>query len=176
MSPKQSPTSKPLKVPVLYLDENFGIKPEMVAELQKYSADWQIEQHCTHFPRDPLKDSLGDDEVLAFCGQKGWALVTKDDKLRVRHAAAAEAHGVKVFLFANGNHKGMSYVSAMICARHKIRRMIGKRDGHFFARITMEGQVYPLGEGEHKSAKDMTSSEKTAQKYGTKVIQNAEVS
>jgi hypothetical protein len=171
MSPKPSPTSKPPEVPVLYLDENFGVKPEILAELEKYSSVWKIERHRTHFPHD----SVPDDDVLEFCGKHGWILITKDDKLRVRHAEAAKKYNVKVFLFSSGNYRGMDYVAALICARNKIVRMIQKRDGHFFARITMEGKVFPLGEGEYKAAKDMTSAEKTAQKYG-KVAENAEVS
>ena len=159
MSKKQSGTSKLLDPPpTILLDENLS-SPDIAAELKRWESDWTVELHRDHFPNP----RTGDPEVLKVCGQRGWILISVDDRMRRVHKAAAKEYGARVFSFPRSYATGAEYRSALTAGRHKLLRLARKMPPPNFARITKEGTV-GFFESD-KAPKAASSQERTRAKY-----------
>ena len=169
MSAKPSDSSTPLLrdlVPPLLLDENLS-SPEIGAWLRRFPNEWQIELHTDHLTR-----GLPDVDVIRECGERGWTLVSCDDRIRYVPAnkAALLKHRVRAFMFGKGNYQGIEYAAALVVGRAQVLNAIRKNHGPFMARIQRNGDVQML-EPKDNAAGEVSSREKTKRKYGAHVLE-----
>lgn len=139
MSKKRSNTSTLLDPPpVILLDENLS-SPDIAEELGRWTSEWTVELHRKHFPNPKTPDT----EVLAFCGKRGWILVSVDDRMRhvPENVNAAKTSGARVFCFPRSYVSGAEYRSALTAGRYKLLHYARKMPPPNFARITREGTV-----------------------------------
>jgi hypothetical protein len=63
-----------------------------------------------------------DEEWLALAGERGWAVLMKDDSIRRRPAelAALRETGVKAFCVTNANLTGEEQARRLVAHRHRI--------------------------------------------------------
>lgn len=97
------------------------------------------ERHLDHFPR-----GTPDQEWLPKVGQKKWALLTADKRIRyniLEKKALAEC-GVKEFVFASGNLSGEEMAAALEKALAKMVRMASRMEPPFVAAVTRLGEVH----------------------------------
>ena len=116
MSRKPSSTSGLLDPPpTVLLDENLS-SPDIVAELRRWNADWEIELHRKHFPNPRTPDA----DILETCGRRGWILVSVDDRMRrvPENREAARRYRARVFLFPRSFSSGAEYRAALTAGRH----------------------------------------------------------
>ena len=169
MSKRRSNTSKPPDR-TIYLDENLS--KNLAPELRRY-VEWRVEVHVDHYPPDkiPKGESIPDTEVLKKCGENGWILITRDDKMRLvpDNQEIAEKYATQVFLFPSGNYRGGEYLAALVAGRHKILKFAGRFRGPFWARVCMTGDVYHLDKT-RDPRNAPTSTEKTDVKFATPSI------
>jgi hypothetical protein len=97
------------------------------------------ERHLDHFPR-----GAPDQEWLPKVGQKKWALLTADKRIRynILEKKALAEWGVKEFVFASGNLSGAEMAVALERALPKMIRMAGRTEPPFVAAITLLGEVH----------------------------------
>jgi hypothetical protein len=162
MSEKLSDTlALPLRdsVPTLLLDENLSSKS--IAEfLKRLHRVWMIELCTDHLPR-----GTGDPDVIKLCADKGWVLVSCDDRIRYvpENKAAVIKHKVKAFMFNKGHLQGVEYAAALIVGRGQILKQIESSAGYLLSRVTPSGEVSII---EPQPAKVTTSRGRTEAKYG----------
>jgi hypothetical protein len=161
MSKKQSSISGLLDPPpTILLDENLS-SPDIAAELRRWESEWSVELHKDHFP-DPRTP---DPEILKTCGERGWIIISVDDRMRriSEYRKVAEKYGARVFTFPKSYATGAEYRAALTAGRHKLLKLAKKMPPPNFARITKEGNAGFFDRD--KLAKTATSVEKTAAKY-----------
>ena len=92
-----------------------------------------------HFPTN-----TPDEEWLPAVGQRGWLILTKDDRIRRRpvERQALQRSQARAFILPSGNMSGDEMASAIVNALPKIRRVVGKTQPPFIARITKAGDVW----------------------------------
>lgn len=63
-----------------------------------------------------------DEEWLALAGERGWAVLMKDDSIRRRPAELAALHdaGVRAFCVTNANLTGEEQARRLVTQRHRI--------------------------------------------------------
>lgn len=87
MPSKKPSAAKPPDETVFFIDRSLGIDP-LRTELIK--AGLVVETHDTHFARDE------EDRVwLRAVGERGWVVLTKDQKLRYRPLSAPRCERAK---------------------------------------------------------------------------------
>lgn len=133
----RSVKSDPLEKAVFFIDRSVGRK---LAEPLR-QAGLQIELHDDHFPQDAL-----DQVWLTEVGNKGWYVITRDERIRYRHieATAARAAGVGMFVVVSKNLTGPQTGEAILKALNRIRRFINNHDRPFIAKIYRDGRVEKL--------------------------------
>jgi hypothetical protein len=92
-----------------------------------------VEIHDDHFPPD-AKDA----DWLPEVGNRGWIVLTKDDRIRYRkheHEALVSA-GVPAFVLTSGNLTGDEMAAIFAKFLPKMRRMASGATGAFIARVT----------------------------------------
>jgi hypothetical protein len=161
MSEKPSDTlTLPLRdsVPTLLLDENLS--SSSIAEFLKRIRKWTIELCTDHLPR-----GAPDPEVIKFCAERGWALISCDDRIRLvpENKGAVLRHRVKAFMFNKGNYLGVEYAAALIVGHGQLLKAIDTTDGYLLARVQRHGEIVVF---EPRVAEATTSRAKTEQKYG----------
>jgi hypothetical protein len=97
-----------------------------------------VEIHDHHFPQNAL-----DEDWLSEVGERGWIVLTKDDRIRYRPAAleAYRRNKVRVFIFGSGEMKAQEMADAFIKALPRISRVVRNNPAPFFARISRIGLV-----------------------------------
>ncbi|HTN72171.1 MAG TPA: hypothetical protein VMO00_13910 [Methylomirabilota bacterium] len=123
---------------VFFIDRSLGQK--VIAEKLRQSGA-KVEIHDDHFPQD-----APDERWIAEVGEKGWVVLTKDDRIRYRPAAldAYRRHQVRVFIFGSGEMKAQEMADAFVKAAPKISRIAVREAVPFFARISRSGLVSVL--------------------------------
>ena len=86
----------------------------------------------------------------------------------LRNKSAVMRHRVRAFMFAKGNYQGVEYAAALIVGRAQVINLVRKTAGPFFARVLKSGEVDLLEP--RQEAKELTSRERTARKYGANVL------
>ena len=169
MSKKRSNTSGLLDAPpVILLDENLS-SPDIADELRRWESDWTVKLHREHFPNPRTPDT----EILAFCGQRGWILVSVDDRMRrvPENKKAAEVNRARVFCFPR-HTSGAEYRAALTAGRHKLLRLARKMPPPNFARISTEGTVGFFERDKLPSG--ASAMERTKAKYPDAVVKGGE--
>jgi PIN like domain len=97
-----------------------------------------VEVHDDHFPQD-APDELWLPEV----GRRGWAVLTKDDRIRYRQAetTAASAAGVALFIFTGKGMRGTAIADALVQALPAMAELLEKRRRPFVAKVSRVGAV-----------------------------------
>jgi len=88
---------------------------KIIAEKPRQSGV-KVEIHDHHFPQNAL-----DEDWLSEVGERGWIVLTKDDRIRYRPAAleAYRRNKVRVFIFGSGEMKAHEMADAFIKATPK---------------------------------------------------------
>jgi predicted nuclease of predicted toxin-antitoxin system len=133
-SKKQS-VAKPPDGTVFFIDRSLGIEP-IRTELVK--AGLVVEIHDDHFKRDE------EDRIwLRQAGERGWVILTKDQRLRYRplEIAALRASNARVFVLTAGNLRGAEIAEVFVSALPEICKTLHHHPGPFLARVSKSGQV-----------------------------------
>jgi hypothetical protein len=69
------------------------------------------------------EEQVADDEWLARAGREGWIVLTKDKRIRYRHAEieAIRMHRVKAFVLASGSLTGQQQAARFVANVERIR-------------------------------------------------------
>jgi hypothetical protein len=104
-------------------------------------AERTVEVHDDHFePNTP------DVDWLAVIGQRGWVVVTKDQRIRVNalERMALRAAGVRAFVLTSGNMTGPEMANVLVTKLSKIERLVRTASPPFIAKVTRtDVTLYP---------------------------------
>ena len=135
MPSKKQFAAKPPDGTVFFIDRSLGIDP---IRRELINAGLAVEIHDDHFVRDE------EDRVwLREVGQRGWVVLTKDQRLRYRplEIAALRASSARVFVLTAGNLRGTEIAAVFKTALPRICRMLSSSPGPFVAKVSRSGQV-----------------------------------
>jgi predicted nuclease of predicted toxin-antitoxin system len=132
---KKPSAAKPPDETVFFVDRSLGIDP-IRTELIK--AGFVVEIHDDHFARDE-KDRVW----LRTVGERGWVVLTKDQRLRYRplEVAALRASKARVFVLTAGNLRGIEIAAVFLTALPRIFKVLHSVPGPFVARVSQSGHV-----------------------------------
>jgi hypothetical protein len=133
-SKKQS-VAKPPEGTVFFIDRSLGVEP---IRTDLISFGLSVEIHDDHFARDE------EDRVwLRSVGERGWVVLTKDQRLRYRplEIAALRASAARVFVLTAGNLRGSEISAVFAKALSRMHRILYSRPGPFVARVSQSGHV-----------------------------------
>lgn len=97
-----------------------------------------MEVHDEHFARDE------EDRVwLKTIGERGWVVLTKDQRLRYLplEIAALRASKARVFVLTAGNLRGIEIAAVFVAALPGICKVLHSLPGPFVARVSQSGRV-----------------------------------
>jgi hypothetical protein len=122
--------SKPPDEVTFFIDASLGGK--VVAQALR-DAGAKVEIHNDHFAQ-----GTPDHEWLAAVGDKGWVVLTKDERIRyheLERLALMEA-GVRAFVLTAKGLRGAENAEILVKAQPSIRRLLKKQPGPFIAKVT----------------------------------------
>jgi hypothetical protein len=110
-----------------FLDRTHGRKvlPEYLR-----SCGMQVMVHADHFAQEEI-----DPVWIAECARRNWTVITGDRRIEKvpENREAVIQSGCKVFLLTDSNSKPLIWASAIIVAAERMRQLVARHDGHFFA-------------------------------------------
>jgi predicted nuclease of predicted toxin-antitoxin system len=133
-SKKQS-VAKPPDGTVFFIDRSLGVEP---IRTELINSGLEVEIHDDHFPRDE------EDRIwLQVVGERGWVVLTKDQKLRYRplEIGALRASKARVFVLTAGNLRGAEIAAVFAAAVPHMVRVLNSRPGPFVARVSKLGNI-----------------------------------
>ena len=138
-SKRPSPTPPPL-----FIDRSLG-KFTIATALRAQGVE--VHTHDAQFPQDAR-----DAQWLADVGQRGWAVITKDTRIRYRQTelAAVVAGGVRAFVLTRGDLSDPEMAGILVRALPHLARFSARYEPPFIARIATSGKVqmiYKPGSG-----------------------------
>ena len=97
-----------------------------------------VEVHDDHFARDEQ-----DRVWLQSVGERGWVVLTKDQKLRYRplEINALRESKARVFVLIAGNLRGVEIGAVFLDALPRICKVLYEHPGPFVARVSKSGKV-----------------------------------
>ena len=135
MRSKKQSAAKPPDGTVFFIDRSLGVEP-LRAELIKCGL--VVEIHDDHFAR------AEEDRIwLRTIGERGWVVLTKDQRLRYRplEIAALRASNARVFVLTAGNLRGIEIAAVFVKALPRIHRVLSSTPGPFLARVSQSAAV-----------------------------------
>jgi predicted nuclease of predicted toxin-antitoxin system len=132
---KKPSAAKPPDGTVFFIDRSLGVEP---IRTELINAGLVVEIHDDHFARDE------EDRVwLQKVGERGWVVLTKDQRLRYRplEIGALRASNARVFVLTAGNLRGTEIAAVFLAALPLICRILYSRPGPFVARVSQSGRV-----------------------------------
>lgn len=135
MRSKKPSAVKPPDETIFFIDRSLGIEP-LRTELIKTGL--VVEIHDDHFARD------AEDRVwLQAVGERGWVVLTKDQRLRYRplEIATLRASRARVFVLTAGNLRGSEIAAVFLTALPRICQLLNEVPGPFLARVSRPGHV-----------------------------------
>lgn len=135
MLSKKPSAAKPPDGTVFFIDRSLGIEPIRTALIEQ---GLTVEIHDDHFKRDE------EDRVwLKSVGERGWVVLTKDQRLRYRplEIAVLRASKARVFVLTAGNLRGSEITAVFVSALPRIFKILRSRPGPFVARISKSAHV-----------------------------------
>ena len=120
---------------VFFVDRSLG--RHIVARALRV-AGVLVEVHDDHFAQN------APDEVwLPEVGRRGWAVLTKDERIRYRDAetTAAIAAGVALFIFTGKGMRGTAIADALVKALPAMTELLRTHPRPFVAKVTRGGTV-----------------------------------
>jgi hypothetical protein len=120
---------------IFFLDRNLG-RYVVAAALRDAGAE--VEIHDDHFPQD-----APDEGWLPEVGRRGWAVITKDDRIRYREAetSAARASNVALFIIAGKGMRATAIADVLVAALPKMKRLLETEPRPFIAKITRRSDI-----------------------------------
>lgn len=121
--------------PVFFLDRNFGSK--IVAQVLRGAGE-QVEIHDDHFAQDAQ-----DPEWLTKVGERGWIVLTTDERIRYRpnEKLALLNAKVRAFVFVSQNMRAEEKAQSLLAAIPAIKRIASGHTPPFIAKIYKDGRV-----------------------------------
>ena len=121
--------------PPLFIDRSLG-RLTIATALRAQGAE--VHTHDAHFAQDAR-----DEEWLADVGRRGWAVITKDTRIRYRQTelAALVAGGVRAFVLTRGDLSGPEMAAILVKALPHLVRFSARYEPPFIARIAASGRV-----------------------------------
>lgn len=102
---------------MFFIDRSLGRKrvPQGLRDV-----GWTVVTLAEHYGQ-PADESVTDDEWLTVAGDRGWAVLMKDDRIRYRDAErrALIGSGVHAFCLASGNLRSVDMVD--LYAGHRLQ-------------------------------------------------------
>ena len=135
MPSKKPSAAKPPDETVFFIDRSLGIDPLRTVLIK---AGLAVEIHDDHFARDE------EDRVwLRAVGERGWVVITKDQRLRYRplEIGALRASKARVFVLTAGNLRGIDIATVFLTALPRICTVLHSLPGPFVARVSQSGHV-----------------------------------
>ena len=135
MTSKKPSDAKPPDETVFFIDRSLGIDP---IRTELVNAGLTVEIHDDYFARDEE-----DRTWLRTVGERGWVVLTKDQRLRYRplEIAALRASRARVFVLTAGNLRGIEIAAIFLKALPRIAKILHTVPGPFVARVSQLGQV-----------------------------------
>lgn len=104
-----------MESPHFFVDRSLGAVqvPQLLRQ-----AGWNLTTLVEHYGK-PADEMVADVDWLALCGEHGWPVLMKDEKIRYRTAEreALVAAGVTAFCLASGNLRSTEMAEVFI--RHR---------------------------------------------------------
>ena len=121
----------------LFIDENHCNNPHVRRVLAEGSV--RFESYLDHF-----EPGVPDTEWLPVVGQRGWALLTTDKRIRTRklEQQAIRANNIAMFYFSTNNLSGRQLGEALEKALPSMQSLFGRLERPFFAAVTQAGAVH----------------------------------
>jgi predicted nuclease of predicted toxin-antitoxin system len=138
MSSKKHSSSPPEDL-TFFIDRCLGKEP-LASSLR--ALDWNIELHDDHFPQD-APDTLW----LSEAGQRGWIVLSKDQRIRFRpleREMLVESR-CRVFILTAGSLSSRQIADIFVRAAPKIERMARQQPPPFQAYVSAMGKVTICG-------------------------------
>jgi len=125
---------------VLFLEAVFGTG-ENCDTLK--SAGWQVECFADHFRGEngKIKDGVKDPEIIKFCENRQWLLITTDKAMRETHVETIKETEIAIIATANNQTSLDVWIKALIKSKAKIERAFKKHPRPWFATITSSGEL-----------------------------------
>lgn len=133
MPSKKQSAAKPPEGTIFFIDRSLGEEP---IRTEMRNAGLAVEIHDDHFARDE------EDRVwLQAVGERGWVVLTKDQRLRYRplEIAALRASYARVFVLTAGNLRGFEIAAVFMKALPRIFKVLHSVPGPFVARVSQSG-------------------------------------
>lgn len=139
--------ARPLPRPVLFLDECLG-STDVPDALR--AAGITCELLHAHFP-----PGVADRDWLGAVGMRGWVVLTKDQRIRRRHAefGALLTANVAAFVLTSGNLTGAAMGQAFVRAYPRIQKMLRDHAVPFVAGVDAGGRVRLLTAATRRAAR-----------------------
>lgn len=139
--------ARPLPELILFLDECLGSTDVPEALRAK---GIRVELLHEHFAL-----STSDEEWLADVGRRGWVVLTKDQRIRRRHAEfqALLAANVAAFVLTSGNLTGPATAAAFVNAYPRMQKTVRDYARPFVAAVDAAGKVNLLTDAVRHAAK-----------------------
>ena len=134
-SAASSSSKRPNRPPPLFIDRSLG-RLTIATALRAQGAE--VHTHDAHFPQDAR-----DEEWLAEVGRRGWAVITKDTRIRYRQTeqAALVAGHVRAFVLTRGDLSGPEMAAILVKALPHLARFSARHEPPFIARVAISGKV-----------------------------------
>lgn len=125
-------------LPPFFIDRSLG---RLTIPTALRAQGVEVHTHDAHFPQDAR-----DDVWLAAVGQRGWAVITKDTRIRYRDTelAALVANRVRAFVLTRGDLSGAEMAAILARALSRIARFCDLHQPPVIARISRTGAVHML--------------------------------
>ena len=130
-----SSQSRPPEPPTFFLDRSLG-RFKLATALRQ--AGFLVEVHDDHFDQD-----VTDEIWLSGVGQRGWVVLTKDEKIRyhARELRALISHGVRAFVLTARNVNADEMASIILGTRPRIEKFLARHTGPFLVAISRSGAL-----------------------------------
>lgn len=135
MQSKKQSDAKPPDGTVFFIDRSLGVEP---IRTELINSGLTVEIHDDHFARDEQ-----DRVWLKIVGERGWVVLTKDQRLRYRplEISALRASNARVFVLTAGNLRGSEIAAAFLAALPRMFRILRSTPGPFLARLSQSGHI-----------------------------------
>jgi hypothetical protein len=139
--------ARPRPEPVLFVDECLGSTDVPTA---LHAAGIRVEVLHAHFAA-----GTADEDWLVEVGRRGWVVLTKDQRIRRRHAEfqALLAANVAAFVLTSGNVTGVTMGQAFVLAYPRMQKMLRDYELPFVAAVDAAGRVKLLTAATKRAAK-----------------------
>lgn len=136
LSAANSASPKQPEKPTFFVDRQLG-RYKFAGILRAAGLDVLI--HDDHFAPETI-----DTEWLATAGERGWVVITRDERIRYRAAERETVRRAKVRAFvlaAHGDLRAEVLADIFLRALPKVRAILAKEGPPFIAKIWRDGQA-----------------------------------